>query len=178
MEKLIKNIENFDSLKKFRMFEGEIILEIAIVDNRIKNMTKAMKKMILNVNAFMQRVAQHQGGQPRYPSLPPEGVQIARRPDQGDQFAAVSVFQAETAQDGRVSYQNNQFMNSNDYQRFSQKSLFRPLSDKCLYCYRNDHLYKKECRDFNDDLMFNRIHIIDRKLFFGFFRLGAIQVRM
>ena len=116
MEKLIKDIENLDSLKKFRMFEKKIILEIAIVDNRIKNMIKTMKKMILNVNAFMQEVVQHQENQPMYFFLSFGGVQIARRPNQRDQsVAAASVFQTEIAQDDRVFYQNNQFMNSNDY---------------------------------------------------------------
>ena len=138
-----------------------------------------MKKMILNVNVFMQKIAQHQKNQFKYPSLSSENVQIARRPNQKNQPVVVaSIFQIETAQNDRILYQNNQFMNSNDYQRFSQKGPPKPLSNKCLYCYRNDHLYKKECRNFNDDLMFNKIHIIDRKLFFGFFRSEAIQVRM
>ena len=66
MKKLIKNIENFDNLKKFRMFEKKMIFEIAIVDNRIKNMIKTMKKMILNVNVFMQKIVQHQKNQFRF----------------------------------------------------------------------------------------------------------------
>ena len=178
MKKLIQDIENFDNLKKFRMFEKKKNFEIAIVDNRIKNMIKTMKKMTLNVNAFMQEIAQHQKNQFKYLSLSFENVQIARRPNQKNQFAVASIFQIEIAQNDRVFYQNNQFMNSNDYQRFSQRNSLKSFSNKCLYCYRNDHLYKKECRNFNDDLMFNKIHIIDRKLFFGFFRPETIQVRM
>ena len=114
------------------------------------------------MNVFMQKIAQQQKGQFRYPFLPSENVQIARRPNQKNQFVAASIFQAKTAQNDRIFYQNNQPMNSNDYQRFSQKSSLRSFSNKCLYCYRNDHLYKKKCQNFNDDLMFNKIHIIDR----------------
>ena len=155
-----------------------MIPEIATVDNRIKNMTKAMKKMTLNVNAFMQKIVQQQKNQFRYFFLPSENVQIARRSNQKNQFAIASIFQAKTAQNDRIFYQNNQPMNSNDYQRFSQKNPFRPFSNKCLYCYRNDHLYKKECQNFNDDLMFNKIHIIDRKMFLDLFRPETQQIRM
>ena len=81
MKKLIKNIENFDNLKKFRM-SAKKILGIAIVDNRIKNMIKTMKKMILNVNVFMQKIVQHQKNQFKYFFLSSENVQIARRSNQ------------------------------------------------------------------------------------------------
>ena len=178
MIKLIKNIENFDNLKKFRMFEKKMILEIATVDNRIENMIKAMKKMTLNVNAFMQKIAQQQKNQFRYSFLPSENVQIARRSNQKNQFATAPIFQTKIAQNGRILYQNNQFMNSNDYQRFPQKNSLKSFSNKCFYCYRNDHLYKKKCQNFNDDLMFSKIHIIDRKVFLGFFRFETQQIRM
>ena len=178
MIKLIKNIENPDNLKKFRMSKKKMIFEIAIVDNRIKNMIKTMKKMTLNVNVFMQKIAQQQKNQFRYFFLPPEDVQIARRPNQKNQFVVAPIFQARTAQNGRIFYQNNQFMNSNDYQHFSQRSSFKSFSNKCFYCYRNDHLYKRKCQNFNDDLMFNKIHIIDRKMFLGSFRFETQQIRM
>ena len=56
MNKLIKNIENFNILKKIQIKNEKIIIEVFSMNNRIDNMIRVMKKMILNVNTFMQKI--------------------------------------------------------------------------------------------------------------------------
>ena len=56
MNKLIKNIENFNTLKKIQIKNEKMIIETSSMNNRIDNMIRVMKKMILNVNTFMQKI--------------------------------------------------------------------------------------------------------------------------
>ena len=59
MNKLIKNIENFNILKKIQIKNEKIIIEVFSMNNRIDNMIRVMKKMILNVNTFMQKIVNY-----------------------------------------------------------------------------------------------------------------------
>lgn len=56
MIKLIKNIENYECLRKIQIKNKKSIENVLIINNRINNMIKIMKKMTLNVNAFMQKM--------------------------------------------------------------------------------------------------------------------------
>ena len=56
MNKLIRNIENSNILKKIQIKNEEIIVEASSMNNCIDNMIRVMKKMILNVNTFMQKI--------------------------------------------------------------------------------------------------------------------------
>ena len=55
MTKLIKKIENIDNFRN-SINENEFMLNHSIVNNRIDNMIKIIKKMIFNVNAFMNEI--------------------------------------------------------------------------------------------------------------------------
>ena len=65
MIKLIKNINNSKIFWKFWLNE-KLIQNFFRVNNRIDNMIKIMKKMTLNVNVFINDVAQQQKHQIRY----------------------------------------------------------------------------------------------------------------
>ena len=56
MSKLIKNIENSNILKKIQIKNEKMIIEAFSMNNCINNMICVMKKMILNVNTFMQKI--------------------------------------------------------------------------------------------------------------------------
>ena len=56
MTKLMKKIENNDNFRN----SINVVLNHSIVNNRVDNMIKIMKKMIFNVNAFMNKIAQQQ----------------------------------------------------------------------------------------------------------------------
>ena len=46
MNKLIKNIENFNVLKKIQIKNEKMIIEISLMNNHIDNIIRVMKKMI------------------------------------------------------------------------------------------------------------------------------------
>ena len=91
MTKLIKKIENADDFQNL-ISENESVLKHSIVNNRIDNMIKIMKKMIFNVNVFMNEIVQQQKHQIRYFQLSSKNsfmqqMQIMRRFEKFNQHA-------------------------------------------------------------------------------------------
>ena len=142
MNKLIKNIENFNILKKIQVKNEKIIVEVFSMNNRIDNMIRVMKKMILNVNTFMQKIV----NRIQYFALF-FSIQIMKR---FETKTFVAIFQIQTVNNMQFIqrfdffYQNNQFMNFELYQRFSESDFSKFANDKCLYCFKNDHIFKKK----------------------------------
>ena len=59
INKLIRNIENFNVLKKIQIKNKKMIIETFSMNNRINNMICVMKKRTLNVNTFMQKIVNY-----------------------------------------------------------------------------------------------------------------------
>jgi hypothetical protein len=49
---------------------------------------------------------------------------------------------------------------------------------KCIYCYEKNHLYKRKCVKFNENLKVERIHLQERKISFDFYNFDVFHVRM
>ena len=91
MTKLIKKIENADNFRN-SINDSKSALKHSIVNNRIDNIIKIMKKMTFNVNAFMNKVVQQQKHQVRYFQLSSKKIfmqqmQIMRRFEKFNQHA-------------------------------------------------------------------------------------------
>ena len=53
-------------------------------------------------------------------------------------------------------YKNNQFLNLKFNQRFSFQRMYdRFSSNKCFYCYRKNHVFKRQCSNFQNDIFNN-----------------------
>ena len=141
INKLIKNIENFNTLKKIQIKNEKMIIEASLMNNRINNMIRVMKKMILNVNTFMQKIV----NRIQYFALF-FSIQIMKR---FETKTFVAILQAQIISSMQFIqrfdffYQNNQFMNFELYQRFLKNDFSKFTNDKYLYCFRNDHIFKK-----------------------------------
>ena len=176
MNKLIKNIENSNILKKIQIKNEKIIIEVFSMNNRIDNMIRVMKKMILNVNTFMQKIV----NRIQYFALF-FSIQIMKR---FETKTFVAIFQTQTANSMQFIqrfdffYQNNQFMNFELYQRFSENDFSKFVNDKCLYCFKNNHIFKKNCFFFQKNITSQRIYIVDRRIFLKSQRSKAFQMRM
>ena len=71
-------------------------------------------------------------------------------------------------------YKNNQFLNSKFNQRFSfQRTYDQFSSNKCLYCYQKNHVFKHDCSNFQNDMFNNRIYMYKKKIFRIFSRWNA-----
>ena len=159
-----------------------MIIEIFSINIRLNNMTRVMKKMILNVNTFIQKIV----NRIKYFTLPQfVFVQIMKRfKNETSIFVAVAVCQNQIVssmqfvQQFNFFYQNNQFMNSEFYQRYFENDFSKSANDKCLYCFKNDHIFKKNCFVFQKNITTQQIHIVDRRIYLKSQRSKSYQMRM
>jgi hypothetical protein len=49
---------------------------------------------------------------------------------------------------------------------------------KCIYCYKKDHLYKKECVKFNENLKAEKIHLQKKRIHLDFYNFDVFHIRM
>jgi hypothetical protein len=77
--------------------------------------------------------------------------------------------------------QNMSFQNvliSNMSFAFFNSEVSRSFFIKCIYCYEENHLFKRKCVKFNENFKAERIHLQKRRIHFDFYNLDAFHVRM
>jgi hypothetical protein len=75
-----------------------------------------------------------------------------------------------------MSSQNISF--SNMFSSFLNNETSRSLFNKCIYCYEKNHLYKKDCVKFNENLKTERIHLQKRRIHLDFYNFDGFHVWM
>ena len=76
-------------------------------------------------------------------------------------------------------YKNNQFLNSKFNQRFSLQRMYDWFSsNKCFYYYRKNHVFKRQCSNFQNNMFNNQIQIYEKKIYLKFFRDETFHVRI
>ena len=79
----------------------------------------------------------------------------------------------------RIFTKTISFLNSKFNQRFSfQRTYDRLLSNKCLYCYRKNHIFKRDCSNFQNDMFNNRIHMYEKRIYLEFQRDETLHVHI
>jgi hypothetical protein len=48
---------------------------------------------------------------------------------------------------------------------------------KCIYCYEENHLYKKECAKLNENSRAERIHLQKKRIHLDFYNFDVFHVR-
>ncbi len=61
---------------------------------------------------------------------------------------------------------------------FLSNEVVRSSFIKCIYCYEKDHLYKRECVKFNENLRTERIHLQKKRIHLDFYNFEIFHVRM
>ncbi len=61
---------------------------------------------------------------------------------------------------------------------FLNNEASRSFFTKCIYYYEENHLYKKECVKFNENLKAERIHLQKRRIHLDFYNFDVSHVRM
>jgi hypothetical protein len=78
-------------------------------------------------------------------------------------------------------FQNMFFQNvliSNMLFAFFNNEISRSFSIKCIYCYEENHLYKRKCVKFNKNLKTERIHLQKRRIHLDFYNFDVFHLRM
>jgi hypothetical protein len=147
-----------DLMRKMKIKTEAIIKQINL---HMKKITDVMKKMTINVNnlvncVFMtaeaKKVSSKITSAPSAPVLPM--IDFATTVDAAADAAtdAAAGAAADTVADAQ-SYVTSSF------EFLSFASTDRSSLNKCLYYFDKNHLYKRNCKAFNDDLISNKIHL-------------------
>jgi hypothetical protein len=78
-------------------------------------------------------------------------------------------------------FQNMSFQNVlilNMFLAFLSNEVVRSFFIKCIYCYEKNHLYKRKCVKFNENLKTERIHLQKKRIHFDFYNFDVLHVRM
>jgi hypothetical protein len=158
-------------LKTMKSRDEESISEI---DARLDDLTEIMRKMTMNVDnlincVFLSSDRNHSESSQFYSS------QMLSRYSQSSQSFMFD------SRSSSMSLQNMSSQNmslSNMSSSLLNNEASRSLSNKCIYCYEDDHLYKRDCAKFNEDLKVERIHLQERRIHLDIYSFEASHVRM
>jgi hypothetical protein len=168
-----KNVnEYFINLLKTMKFRFEE--SISNVDVKLDDLTKVMRKMTMNVNNLINCFF----------------CSSDRSNSESNQFYSSQMFfryfQSNSSYmlDSRsfsmflqnMSFQNMSFSNMSS--SFLNNEASRSLFNKCIYCYEENHLYKRNCVKFNENFKIERIHLQEKRIHLDFYNLETFHVRM
>ncbi len=61
---------------------------------------------------------------------------------------------------------------------FLNNEISRSFFIKCIYCYEKNHLFKKKCAKFNENLKAKKIHLQKKRIHLDFYNFDVFHVRM
>jgi hypothetical protein len=166
-----KNVnENFINLLKTMKFRIEE--SISEVDVKLNDLTKVMRKMTINVNNSINWVF-FSSERENFESSQDNQSYMSSRYFSSNQSFMLS------SRSFSLFFQNMSFQNmSFSIMSFLNNESSRFFFIKCIYCYEKNHLYKKECVKFNENLKTERIHLQKRRIHLDFYNFDVFHVRM
>ncbi len=168
-----KNVsEHFINLLK--TMKSRVEESILNVDVRLDDLTKVMRKMTINVDNLINCVSLSNDRDNSKSSQSYQSYMTSRYSFSNQSFMLSSESFSMFLQN--MSSQNVLF--SNMLFAFFSNEISRSSSIKCIYCYEKDHLYKRKCVKFNENLKAERIHLQKRRNHFDFYNSEIFHVRM
>ncbi len=145
---------------------------ISDVDVRLNDLTEVMRKMTMNVDnlincVFLSNERSDLESNQDYQSY------ISLRYSSSNQAFMLS-FRSFSLSLQNMSSQNMSF----SIMSFLNNEASRSFSIKCIYCYEKNHLYKRKCVKFNENLRIEKIHLQKRRIHLDFYNSDVFHVRM
>ncbi len=166
-----KNVnEYFINLLKTMKFRNE--KSILNVDVKLDDLTEVMRKMTMNVDNLINCVF-----------LSNERSNFESNQDYQSYMSSRYSFSNQSFMLDTKSFslflQNMSSQNmSSSIMSFLNNETSRSSFIKCIYCYEENHLYKRKCVKFNENLRAERIHLQKRRIHFDFYNFEVFHVRM
>jgi hypothetical protein len=168
-----KNVnEHFINLLKTMKFRFEE--SISNVDVKLDDLTEVMKKMTINVDNLINCVS-FSSDRNHFKSSQFYSSQMLFRYSQSSQSF---MFDSKSFS---MFLQNMFFQNmssSNMSSSFVNNEASRSFFNKCIYCYEENHLYKRNCVKFNENLRTEKIHLQKKKIHLDFYNSDVFHVRI
>ncbi len=167
-----KNVsEHFINLLKTMKFRIEEF--ISKIDVKFDDLIEVMRKMTINVNNLINCVSLSSDRDNSESSQDYQSYMSSRYSSSNQSFMLSS-------RSFSMSLQNMSFQNvliSNMLFAFLNNEISRSSFIKCIYCYEKNHLYKKKCAKFNENLKAKRIHLQKRRIHLDFYNFDVFHVR-
>jgi hypothetical protein len=135
--------ENASDLMRKMKIRAETTVKQISLD--MKKITDVMKKMTINVNNLVNCVF-----------MTVEAKKVSLKITSAFSVLVMSMIDFATTVDAAADAQS--YVTS-FFESLSFASTDRSSLNKCLYCFSKNHLYKRDCKAFNDDLISNRVHL-------------------
>ncbi len=164
--------EHFINLLK--TMKSRVEESISSVDVRLDDLTEVMRKMTINVDnlincVFLSSDRDNSRSSQNYQSYMTSRYSSSNQSLMFDSRSFSMFLQ-------NMSSQN--VLLSNMFSASLSNEISRSSSIKCIYCYEKDHLYKRECVKFNENLRAERIHLQKRRIHLDLYNFEAFHVRM
>jgi hypothetical protein len=145
---------------------------ISDVDVKLDDLTEVMWKMTMNVDNLINCVF---FSSERSNSESSQDYQSYMSSRYSSSFQSLML----SSKSFSLSLQNMSFQNmSSSIMSFLNNETSRSSFIKCIYCYEENHLYKKKCIKFNENLRTERIQLQERRIHLELYNFDASHVRM
>jgi Asp-tRNA(Asn)/Glu-tRNA(Gln) amidotransferase C subunit len=131
-----------DLMRKMKIRIDATVKQISL---DMKKITDVMKKMTINVNNLVNCVF-----------MTAEAKRVSSKITSAFSAFVMSTIDFATTVDAAADAQS--YVTSS-FESLSFASTDRSSLNKCLYCFSKNHLYKRDCKAFNDDLISNKMHL-------------------
>ncbi len=174
MKSIIRKNVNEHFINLLKTMKSRIEESISNVDVKLDDLTKIMRKMTINVDNLINCMFFSNDRDNSKSSQNYQSYMISRYSSSNQSFMLDSRSFSMFLQN--MSSQNVLF--SNMLSASLSNEISRSSSIKCIYCYEKNHLYKRECVKFNENLKIERIHLQKRKIHLDFYSSEIFHVRM
>jgi hypothetical protein len=166
-----KNVNEYfiNLLKTMKSRDEESISD---VDVRLDDLTEVMRKMTMNVDNLINCVFFLSERDNSESSQDYQSYMSSRYSSSNQSFMLSSRSFSLSLQN--MSSQNMSFSIMSLLNNEASRSFFT----KCIYCYEENHLYKRKCVKFNENLKTKRIHLQKRRIHLDFYNFDVFHVRM
>jgi hypothetical protein len=174
MKSIMKKIVNEHFINLLKTMKSRVEESISEVDVKLNDLTKVMRKMTINVDNLINCVF-FSSDRNHFESSQFYSSQMSFRYSQSSQSF---VFDSRSFS---MFLQNMFFQNmsfSNMFSSSLNNEASRSFFNKCIYCYEENHLYKRNCVKFNENLKIERIHLQEKKIHLDSYNFEAFHVRM
>jgi Asp-tRNA(Asn)/Glu-tRNA(Gln) amidotransferase C subunit len=154
--------ENASDLMRKMKIRAEATIKQINLD--MKKITNVMKKMTINVNNLVNCVF-----------MTVEAKKVSSKITSALSASVMSMIDFATTVNAVADAQS--YVTS-FFEFLSFAFTDRSFLNKCLYCFSKNHLYKRNCKVFNDDLISNKVHLQDKRVHLESYLPDAQHVRM
>jgi hypothetical protein len=174
MKSIMRKNVNEHFINLLKAMKSRVEESISEVDVKLDDLIEIMRKMMINVDNLINYVFLSNDRSNSESSQSYQSYMFSRYSSSNQSF----MFNSESFSMFLQNMSSQNVLISNMLFAFLNNEIVRSSSIKCIYCYEKNHLYKRKCVKFNENLKTERIHLQKKRIHFDFYNFDAFHVRM